>query len=94
MQNEPYGSLIGPEPSEMVRPHAVAVRAYLILIFALFAYDTVYTWLPTNTGKGLALFAACAITYGLHYIGARNAIRKYEWRKQAASCSPVDGPAP
>lgn len=73
--------VFSPEPSEMVRPRSVAMRACVITIFALYIFDRVYTMLPTNAGKTAAIFAALFLSGVLHYIGARNAIRKHDTSK-------------
>lgn len=75
-----------PEPREMVRPRDVAIRAWVITIFALYLFDTVHAMAPTRVGKTVAIFAALCLSGGLHYLGARNAIRKHEARK--VNCRP------
>lgn len=80
-----------PEPREMVRPRDVAIRAWVITIFALYVFDRIYTMAPTNVGKFAAIIAALCLASGLHYIGARNAIRKHEVRK--TNCHPAHDPA-
>lgn len=83
--------ILNPEPREMVRPYDVATRGWIITGTSLALCVNMAAWFPSQLGQFCALIVPAAIAAVLHYIGARNAIRKYEKRQQD-SAIPRPGP--
>lgn len=81
--------ILSPNPRDMVSPNDVAVRGWIITGFSIALCSHMTAWFPSRVGQFCALIIPAALAGVIHYIGARNAIRKYNKR----NAIPGHGPA-